>query len=36
MKSVSRDEDSSRSGFKLIGHDLTLVQAAALVRSTTF
>ena len=36
MKSVSRDEDSSRSGFKLVDHDLTLVQAAALVRSTTF
>jgi hypothetical protein len=36
MKSVSRDEDSSRSGFKLIDHDLTLVQAAALVRSTAF
>ena len=36
MKSVSRDEDSSRFGFKLIDHDLTLVQAAALVRSTTY
>jgi hypothetical protein len=36
MKSVSRDEDSSHFGFKLIPHDLTLPQAAALVRSTTF
>src|SRR3984957_9895528 len=35
MKSVSRDEDSSHFGFKLIPHDLTLPQAAALVRSTT-
>jgi hypothetical protein len=36
MKSVSRDEDSSHFGFKLIPRDLTLPQAAALVRSTTF
>ncbi len=36
MKSVSRDEDSSHFGFKLLPHDLTLPQAAALVRSTTF
>src|SRR6202012_2080524 len=36
MKSVSRDEDSSHFGFKLIPHDLTLPQAAALIRSTTF
>jgi hypothetical protein len=36
MKSVSRDEDSSHFGFKLIPHDLTLPQAAALVRSTTY
>ena len=36
MKSVSRDEDSSHFGFKLIPHDLTLAQAAALIRSTTF
>jgi hypothetical protein len=36
MKSVSRDEDSSHFGFKLIPPDLTLPQAAALVRSTTF
>jgi hypothetical protein len=36
MKSVSRDEDSSHFGFKLIPHDLTLPQAAALVRATSF
>jgi hypothetical protein len=36
MKSVSRDQNSSHFGFKLIPHDLTLPQAAALVRSTTF
>jgi hypothetical protein len=36
MKSVSRDEDSSHFGFKLIPHDLTLAQAATLVRSPTF
>ena len=36
MKSVSRDEDSSHFGFRLIPHDLTLAQAAALVRSTAF
>jgi hypothetical protein len=36
MKSVSRDEDSSHFGFTLLPHDLTLPQAAALVRSTTF
>jgi hypothetical protein len=36
MKSVSRDEDSSHFGFKLIPPDLTVVQAAAMVRSTTF
>jgi hypothetical protein len=36
MKSVSRDEDSSHYGFKPIPHDLTVAQAAAMVRSTTF
>jgi hypothetical protein len=36
MKSVSRDEDASHFGFKLIPPDLTLPEAAALVRSTTF
>jgi hypothetical protein len=36
MKSVSRDEDSSHFGFKLMPSDLTLAQAAAMVRSTTF
>jgi hypothetical protein len=36
LKSVSRDEDSSHFGFKLLPHDLTLPQAAALIRSTTF
>ncbi len=36
MKSVSRDEDSSHYGFKLVAHDLTVAQAAAMLRSTTF
>jgi hypothetical protein len=36
MKSVSRDEDSSHFGFKPVAHDLTLAQAAAMLRSTTF
>lgn len=36
MKSVSRDEDSSHFGFRLIPQDLTIAQAAALVRSKTF
>ena len=36
MKSVSRDEDSSHYGFKPIPHDLTVAQAAAMVRSTNF
>jgi hypothetical protein len=36
MKSVSRVEDSSHYGFKPIPHDLTVAQAAAMVRSTNF
>jgi hypothetical protein len=36
LKSVSRDEDSKHYGFKLVAQDLTVAQAAALVRSTTF
>ena len=36
MKSVSRDEDSTHFGFKPIPYDLTLPQAAALIRSATF
>jgi hypothetical protein len=36
MKSVSRDEDSSHYGFKPIPHDLTVAQAAAMVRSNNF
>jgi hypothetical protein len=36
MKSVSRDEDSSHFGFKPVARDLTVSQAAAMVRSTTF
>jgi len=33
LKSLSRDVDSSRSGFKLIADDLTVAQAADLVRN---
>jgi hypothetical protein len=36
LKSVSRDEDSSHSRFKQVAHDLTLAEAVAIVRSTTF
>ena len=36
LKSVSRDEDSTHYGFKLVAQDLTVAQAAAMVRSTTF
>jgi hypothetical protein len=36
LKSVSRDEDSSHYGFKPIPHDLTVAQAAAMVRSAKF
>jgi hypothetical protein len=36
LKSVSRDEDSSHSGFKRVARDLTAAQAAAIVRSNTF
>jgi hypothetical protein len=36
LKSISRDVDSSHSGFKLVPHDLTVAKAAAIVRSNTF
>jgi hypothetical protein len=36
LKSVSRDEDASHDGFKLVPHDLTVAQAAAMVRSTAY
>jgi hypothetical protein len=36
LKSISRDVDSSRYGFKPIAHDLTVAEAAAIVRSDTF
>ncbi len=36
VKSISRDVDSSRYGYKLVAHDLTVAEAAAIVRSNTF
>jgi hypothetical protein len=36
LKSFSRDVDSSRSGFRLVPHDLTAAEAAAILRSNTF
>jgi hypothetical protein len=36
LKSVSHDEDASHSGFKLVARDLTVAEAAAIVRSNTF
>jgi hypothetical protein len=36
LKSISRDVDASRSSFKQIDHDLTVADAAAIVRSSTF
>jgi hypothetical protein len=33
LKSVARDEDASHSDFKLVAHDLTVAQAAEMVRS---
>jgi hypothetical protein len=35
LKSISRDVDSSRYGFKVVGHDLTVAEAADLVRSSS-
>ena len=36
LKSISRDVDSSQYGFKLVAPDLTVAEAAAIVRSNTF
>lgn len=36
LKSVSRDQNSTHYGFQSVPQDLTVAQAAALVRSTTF
>lgn len=36
LKSISRDVDASRYGFKVVPHDLAVADAAAIVRSSTF
>jgi hypothetical protein len=36
LKSISRDVDSFRSGFKLLPHDLTVADAAAIVQSNAY
>jgi hypothetical protein len=36
LKTISRDLDSSRHGFKPVAHDLNVAEAAAIVRSNTF
>jgi hypothetical protein len=36
LKSISRDVDASRYGFQVVAHDLTVAEAAAIVRSTRF
>ena len=36
LKSISRDVDSSQYGFKQVAPDLTVAEAAAIVRSNTF
>lgn len=36
LKSISRDVDSSRSGFLTVPHDLNVAEAAALLRASTF
>ena len=36
LKSISRDVDSIHSGFQLLPHDLTVADAAAVVRSNAF
>lgn len=36
LKSISRDEDSSHSGFKQVPRNLTLAEAGAIVRSNAF
>jgi hypothetical protein len=36
LKSISRDLDASRYGFKPVAHGLTVAEAAAILHSTTF
>jgi hypothetical protein len=36
LKSISRDVDASRYGFQAVAHDLTLAEAAAIIRANTF
>jgi hypothetical protein len=36
LKTISRDLDSSRYGFKPVAHDLNVAEAASIVRSNTF
>jgi hypothetical protein len=36
LKSISRDMDASRYGFKAVAHGLTVAEAAAIIRSSTF
>ena len=36
MKSLSRDVEASQSGFKLVPHDLTVAEAAAMLRSKKY
>jgi len=36
LKSISRDVEASRYGFKLVAHSLTVAEAADVVRSNTF
>jgi hypothetical protein len=36
LKSISRDVDASRYGFKLVAYGLTVAEAAAIIRSNTF
>lgn len=36
LKTISRDLDSSRHGFKPVGHDLNVAEAASIVRSNAF
>jgi hypothetical protein len=36
LKSISRDVDAARYGFKPVAHGLTVAEAAAIIRSSTF
>jgi hypothetical protein len=36
LKSISRDLEASRYGFKVVPHDLTVAEAAAIIRSNIF